>query len=748
MSSGNEYDAFMGAEITGAAPQQNAQRSFFSFGGPEEEATQGTPADHAQTTPGESDFLGSFSGPGDDISFAGLLSEKLSLGGAPSPQHPPPGAGPSFSDRAEMTSSILHMSGIDDSGDGNNAAASQGRPSAGPFAFSSPFSPHPQPMGVHPGFSGPPPAQIQDMMSLEDIEARMAADLAPPNAPGPGGLPNLPLPTGLLAAEDEDHAGRPSGGVPLVPTQLRGQPPPPGPAVVAVQPPPPPGPPPKRGWDTTLLEQTERAQRVVQAVSAAERSGRGPGFMQPNKRPAPPTLGPRGGRGTRFGRPIISGKLMRAHEVDQLLRIMWTAVNANSVPYADDYYYQAWAERRGVRTGKFVPPAIRELPSSERAGGGDVVFVDLHGLGKMPFTNIRRPRPLMDLSPEEFGDAGRDAETAAKDAGSRESAARNLKALDRDPLMAARVMIEDCMHLLLDVDDVDRALAAPQLPGGATRETLLQQRVLLMRGLAASLSLADTPAVPPEAKGSGDALLQRLAAMRKGRTLFATAIAKLFPAGEVEGPPEQAPGGDASLRVLWGVLRNARAIFRHTNLLPLQGDEVLQQQLAREGDLAGVTAAVAGAIVGCVYRLSDAGAVVDTLEALLSGDLPPAPGCSVVDLLLPLRPEGNDEQAPWLGAILAATLEQVNHTGAAESHKERFDALFQRFYSLLRQHLATILQVYRAAEAQGSEEAVLRARSEVPLNVMLPLAQAMKGHLREEDSTFLAEAVTELFASD
>jgi DNA topoisomerase 2-associated protein PAT1 len=31
-----------------------------------------------------------------------------------------------------------------------------------------------------------------------------------------------------------------------------------------------------------------------------------------------------------------------------------------------------------------------------------------------------------------------------------------VKPLDQEPLLAARIMVEDCLNLMLDVDDIDR----------------------------------------------------------------------------------------------------------------------------------------------------------------------------------------------------------------------------------------------------------------------------------------------------
>ncbi len=40
--------------------------------------------------------------------------------------------------------------------------------------------------------------------------------------------------------------------------------------------------------------------------------------------------------------------------------------------------------------------------------------------------------------------------------------------LEQEPLLAARIMIEDCMNLLLDVEDIDRLYTAG-LPGNPLR---------------------------------------------------------------------------------------------------------------------------------------------------------------------------------------------------------------------------------------------------------------------------------------
>lgn len=75
--------------------------------------------------------------------------------------------------------------------------------------------------------------------------------------------------------------------------------------------------------------------------------------------------------------------------------------------------------------------------------------------------------------------------------GEEEEPAKPLRPLEQEPLLAARIMIEDCMCLLLDVDDIDRMFMVAS--GYRDDEMQLRQRrALLMEGFAASLRLPDT----------------------------------------------------------------------------------------------------------------------------------------------------------------------------------------------------------------------------------------------------------------
>ena len=144
-----------------------------------------------------------------------------------------------------------------------------------------------------------------------------------------------------------------------------------------------------------------------------------------------------------------------------------------------------------------------------------------------------------------------------------------LRPLEQEPLLAARIMIEDCMCLLLDVDDIDRMFT---MAGGYREDEmqLRQRRSLLMEGFAASLRLPDTSILntaPPGTASdsrldSSDGVFLRLMALQKGRVMLARALRLLYPSPQAEarstgmGPVRSPP-----LRLAWALLRNLRVLF-------------------------------------------------------------------------------------------------------------------------------------------------------------------------------------------
>ncbi|KAG2502205.1 hypothetical protein HYH03_000691 [Edaphochlamys debaryana] len=305
--------------------------------------------------------------------------------------------------------------------------------------------------------------------------------------------------------------------------------------------------------------------------------------------------GPGSGPGGRLG-----GAWMRPEDIEYVVRSMLYSV-ANGVPYVEDYYYQAFVHKHVSRPSRqqlspgafpmaapFVPEALREL-SEESVHvmmrldpSARAKFVEgLQGLGKIVLSNIRTPKVLMDLGGVTTGNK-------ADGSGEAGDEARPARPLEQEPLLAARIVVEDVMNLLLDIDDIDRlathmaalhaaqqrvavaqsmahthsgtaaaaaaaaaaagaAGAAAPAPYGPTSSAppntiqLRQRRELLLAGANGAFRL---PGVPQGGAGSGvdvdaevvtgggplgDGVLLRIMALGKGRGVVARALLAIAP---------------------------------------------------------------------------------------------------------------------------------------------------------------------------------------------------------------------------
>ena len=264
----------------------------------------------------------------------------------------------------------------------------------------------------------------------------------------------------------------------------------------------------------------------------------------------------------RDGRPRFQGELMTGEEIEQILRIQWKATHPNfDKAYASDYYHQAFLAKNNPQRLRepFCPEELRELPSHVKEKRGEVTFVPgLEGLGKVPFANVQTPKQLLQIptGPEEDDDDENDDENEPK------------VRLANEPLLAARIMIEDAMHLLLDVDDIDRLLSKNEFSADdalnnnekenedseelktvkqKTKESLSERKRFLLEGLVSTLRLPESPVLNGD---ESDAVFQRITSLPKGRVMLSSVLRALDPSSA------------AAKHLVWAVFRNVGKIAK------------------------------------------------------------------------------------------------------------------------------------------------------------------------------------------
>ncbi len=267
------------------------------------------------------------------------------------------------------------------------------------------------------------------------------------------------------------------------------------------------------------------------------------------------------GRGSQNGWQVLRSKYMTAEEIENIVRIQWAATHSSD-PYIDDYYHQAVQAKNigGTPHGRrhFAPSHPRDMPSHTRAAAEPHAFLQVDALGRVPFSSIRRPRPLLEVDPAMVDGMGIGGGENGNGDISIESMSSQ-RPLEQEPMLAARIAIEDGLCLLLDVDDIDRLLVSQQHPDGGAQ--LRRRRQILLEGLAASLQLAD-PLGNPADIGAGivngrlmclspkdDLVFLRLVSLPKGRKLLTRYLQLLT------------PGSQLVLIVCMAVFRHLRFLF-------------------------------------------------------------------------------------------------------------------------------------------------------------------------------------------
>lgn len=219
--------------------------------------------------------------------------------------------------------------------------------------------------------------------------------------------------------------------------------------------------------------------------------------------------------------PQIRSKYMTAEEIESILKMQHASHGNN--PYVDDYYHQASLAKKSASKFRFCPSHPREQSSRSRNSTESQPHLHVDALGRVSFSSIRRPSPLLEVEPPPSACGHGNAEQESVE-----------KPLEQEPMLAARVTIEDGLSLLLDVDDIDRLLKCSQHQDGGAQ--LKRKRHILLEGLAASLQLVDPLGKSGNSVGlspKDDIVFLRIVSVSKGRKLISRFLQLLLPGSEL-----------------------------------------------------------------------------------------------------------------------------------------------------------------------------------------------------------------------
>ncbi|XP_016457319.2 protein PAT1 homolog 1 [Nicotiana tabacum] len=216
-------------------------------------------------------------------------------------------------------------------------------------------------------------------------------------------------------------------------------------------------------------------------------------------------------------------KYMTGDEIESILKMQHSATHRND-PYVDDYYHQARlakkaAESRSMR--RFCPNKEQSSRSHNSTETQPHLHVDAQG--RVSFSSIRRPRPLLESDPPGLVSNDGSGEQKISE-----------KPLEQEPTFAARITVEDGFYLLLEVDDIDRLLLFAQPQDGGAQ--LRRKRQILLEGMATSLQLVDPLGKSSSSVGltaKDDIVFLWLVSLPKGRKLISRYLQLLIPGGEL-----------------------------------------------------------------------------------------------------------------------------------------------------------------------------------------------------------------------
>ncbi|KAK6154524.1 hypothetical protein DH2020_008772 [Rehmannia glutinosa] len=340
--------------------------------------------------------------------------------------------------------------------------------------------------------------------------------------------------------------------------------------------------------------------------------------------------------------PRFKSKYMSADEIENIHRMQLAATHSND-PYVEDYYHQAILARKSAGAKlrhHFCPTNLKDSSSKARASNEPHAFLQVDALGRVSFSSIRRPRPLLEVD-SSSGNGGAESKLSEKP-------------LEQEPMLAARVTIEDGIYLLLDVDDIDRFIQFNQLPDGGAQ--LRQRRQVLLEGLASSLQLVDplgknvhTVDLSPK----DDLVFLRLVSLPKGRKLLLRYL-------------ELLPPGELTRVVCMAICRNLRFLFGNVSADP---------------EAITTTTNLAKTVSLCIHRMELKSLAACLASVVCSAEHPP---------LRPIGYTAGDGATVILKSVLERATELLTDPHAAENcsaqNRAFWQASFDAFFGLLTKY--------------------------------------------------------------
>ncbi|KAL6616125.1 hypothetical protein ACP70R_038395 [Stipagrostis hirtigluma subsp. patula] len=446
-------------------------------------------------------------------------------------------------------------------------------------------------------------------------------------------------------------------------------------------------------------EMTGRFDSVSSVPSSRDkrsRSGRGKHsirFSQPQS--------DTGGQNGDSGGLKFKSKYMSSEEIESILRMQHSASHSSD-PYVVDYYHQACMAKRGATSrqkANFSPTSMKDLPSKSRSSSDQHAYLQVDALGRVSFSSIRRPRSLLEVDHPSSADGSHDQKSS-------------MRPLEKEPMLAARVTVEDALCLLLEVDDIDRLLQSSQAQDNSFQ--LKRRRQVLLEGLAASLQLVDPLGPGKSGNSSGlapkdDVVFLRIASLPKGRKLLARYLRLLVAGSELT-------------RIV------CMAIFRHLRFL-FGG-------LPSDSSAAETTVALAKRLSSCVHHM-ELGALSACLAAVVcSSEQPP---------LRPLGSSAGDGASLIIKSVLDRATELLtDHHAAASysvSNRTLWQASFDAFFGLLTKYCLSkyesILQTFvvQASSSVIGPEASKATSKEMPVELL----RASLPHTNEQQRQMLLD---------